>query len=158
MEPTDRTAVDINDEDPKKGIAAATALLNDNNLPINDENIFIAATCKEKGVTYLKGDAVTMVRKNVEKEAPAAAAAPAKAAPAPSAAGGLNIIAHIPGTITRVLKNQGNTVAYGEPIMVYQTGDVEIEIPATASGTIQSIAVAPGSVVEANSLLATITG
>ena len=27
LEPTDRKVVDINDEDPKKGIAAATSLL-----------------------------------------------------------------------------------------------------------------------------------
>jgi pyruvate carboxylase subunit B len=157
MEPTDRKAVDINDEDPKKGIGAATALLKENDLPVTDENIFISATCKEKGITYLQGNATTMVRKNVEAaSAPAAAPAPAKAAPAPSAAGGINILAHIPGTITRVLKNPGNAVAYGEPIMVYQTGDVEIEIPATAAGTIKTVDVAPGSAISENSLLATL--
>lgn len=157
LEPTDRKAVDINDEDPKKGIAAATALLKENNLPTSDENIFIAATCKEKGITFLQGNATTMVRKNVaETAAPAAAPAPAKAAPAPSAAGGINIIAHNSGTITRIMKNPGNTVVYGEPLMVYQTGDVEIEIPATAGGTIKTIDVAAGSAISANDLLATL--
>ena len=59
LEPTDRKAVDLNDEDPTKGIAAATALLKESDLPVTDENIFIAATCKEKGITYLKGDRIT---------------------------------------------------------------------------------------------------
>ena len=155
MEPTDRKAVDINDEDPKKGIAAATTLLKDNDLPINDENVFIAATCKEKGIAYLQGKATTMVRKNTGTEAPAAPAP--KAAPAPAAAaGGTSIVAHVPGTITRIYKQQGDSVAYGEPLMVYRNGDVEIEIPSTVSGTVKSIAVASGSEITENSLVATI--
>ncbi len=154
LEPTDRKVVDINDDDPKKGIEAATTLLKDNDLPVNDENIFIAATCKEKGVTYLKGEATTMVRK-ISDQPKASVVQPVAAKPAPSA-GGNNIIANIPGTITRILKKQGDAVAYGEPMMVYQTGDYEIEIPATVGGTVQSIAVTPGSVVEANSLVATV--
>lgn len=158
MEPTSRTAVDINDDDPKKGIAPATALLKENNLPISDENVFIAATCKEKGITYLKGEAKTMVRKNVEEEKtpaaqPAAASAPAAAAPTVT---NNNIIGAIPGTVTAVYKNVGDSVAFGEPVLAYQTGDVEIQIPALAAGTIQSITVAPGSAIAADSLLGTI--
>ena len=157
MEPTDRKAVDINDEDPKKGIDAATTLLKDNDLPLNDENIFIAATCKEKGVTYLKGEAKTMVRKHSDEEkAPAAASEPAAAATAAPTVANNNIIGAIPGTITAVYKNVGDAVVYGEPVMAYQTGDVEIQIPALASGTIQSINVAAGSAVATNSLLGTI--
>ena len=158
LDPTDRKVVDINDEDPKKGVKYATDLLKENDLPVNDENIFIAATCKEKGITYLKGDATTMVRKHSDQPA-APAPQPSAAKPAAAlaaAAGGNNIVASIPGTITRILKKQGDAVAYGEPLMVYRTGDVEIEIPATVAGTVQSIAVAPGSAIEANSLVATI--
>ena len=80
LEPTDRLVVDINDEDPKKGIAAATELLKKENLPVNDENIFIAAACKEKGIQYLKGEARVGVRK-IDK-----AAAQTEQAPAASAA------------------------------------------------------------------------
>ncbi len=52
----------MNDENPKKGIKPATALLKANNLPVTDENIFIAATCGEKGITFLKGEAKVAVR------------------------------------------------------------------------------------------------
>lgn len=63
LEPTTDLVVDINDRDETKGIEAARKLLQKDNLPETDENIFIAATCKEKGIHYLKGEARTNVRK-----------------------------------------------------------------------------------------------
>jgi len=63
LEPTTRIPIDINDEDPKKGVAVATKLLKDNKLKVTDENIFITATCKEKGIAFLKGEAKVGVRK-----------------------------------------------------------------------------------------------
>ncbi|NCB01430.1 MAG: acetyl-CoA carboxylase biotin carboxyl carrier protein subunit, partial [Spirochaetia bacterium] len=82
MKPTKELAVDINDKDPKKGRPAAIEMLKKENLPTTEENIFIAASCKEKGILYLTGNAkVNGVRlKSDEKkaEAPAPAAAPAK--------------------------------------------------------------------------------
>jgi pyruvate carboxylase subunit B len=69
LEPTDRDPVEINDEDPAKGIDAANKMLEAAGLPITDENTFIAATCKEKGIQYLKGEATTGVRKKSIDEA-----------------------------------------------------------------------------------------
>ena len=63
LEPTTRCPREINDADPTKGAAVAEALLRENGLPITDESIFIAATCKEKGIIFLKGDAHVNVRK-----------------------------------------------------------------------------------------------
>lgn len=63
MEPTDRPPLELNDADPKKGVAAATQRLSDEELPISDENIFIVAACGDKGIAYLKGDAEMGVRK-----------------------------------------------------------------------------------------------
>ena len=63
LEPTTKSPRLINDEDPGKGRKAAEALLKAADLPLSDENVFIAATCKEKGITYLKGEAKVMVRK-----------------------------------------------------------------------------------------------
>ena len=67
LEPTTRSPLDINNEDPTKGVVAARALLQAEDLPVTDENIFIASTCKAKGIAYLKGEATIRVRK-VEKE------------------------------------------------------------------------------------------
>jgi pyruvate carboxylase subunit B len=78
LEPTDKLVVDINDADPKKGIKAAKEMLQKENLPETDENIFIAAACKEKGIQFLKGEARTNVRKIEKKAEEAPAAAPSK--------------------------------------------------------------------------------
>ncbi len=63
LEPTTRSPRLINDEDPTKGVEAAKVMLEQNKLPATDENIFIAATCKEKGIIFLKGEARVQIRK-----------------------------------------------------------------------------------------------
>ncbi len=63
LEPTQRAAIDINDEDPEKGVAAARRMLEAEELEATDENIFIAATCREKGIAFLTGDAQVQVRR-----------------------------------------------------------------------------------------------
>ena len=64
LQPTTELVVDLNDKDPNKGIAAATKMLQDAGLEINDENIFIAGACKEKGIMFLQGKGQVGVRKN----------------------------------------------------------------------------------------------
>ncbi len=51
------------EQDPKCGVAAAKTMLQTEHLPVTDENIFIVATCEEKGITFLKGQATIGVRK-----------------------------------------------------------------------------------------------
>jgi len=70
LEPTDKPVVEINDANPKLGIAYNTQLLKDNGLEVTDENIFIAAACGEKGINFLKGDKPFGIRyKEEEKSA-----------------------------------------------------------------------------------------
>lgn len=64
LEPTTEHVVDINDKDETKGIKAATKMLTDAGLEVNDENIFIAGACKEKGIMFLQGKGTIGVRKN----------------------------------------------------------------------------------------------
>ena len=56
LPPTDKAVVEINDADEKLGIKYNTGLLEQNGLPVTEENIFIAAACGEKGINFLKGD------------------------------------------------------------------------------------------------------
>ena len=79
LEPTTRPVLELNDEDPSKGIPAARKMLEAEGLETTDENIFIAAACKEKGIRFLKGEAETGVRK-VEKNQVANTAQQAAAA------------------------------------------------------------------------------
>ena len=63
LEPTSENAVDIADKDETKTLAHVRTILEKEKLPINDENIFIAASCKEKGIAFLKGEGKVNVRK-----------------------------------------------------------------------------------------------
>ena len=68
LEPTKESPLAINDRNPNKQIAHFRDILKQNNLPETDENIFIAAACGDKGITFLKGEAKIGVR---YKEKPA---------------------------------------------------------------------------------------
>ena len=57
LEPTTDCPRAMNDADPKKGLAAAQTTLESHGLEISDENLFIAATCGDKGIAFPKGKA-----------------------------------------------------------------------------------------------------
>ena len=69
LDPTKENPLDIADRDEKKSISYWTGVLKDEGIEINDENIFIAAACNDKGIEFLKGEATVNVRKNVQDEA-----------------------------------------------------------------------------------------
>ena len=71
MEPTTKSVLEINDADPKKGRKAAEARLAEAGLPITDENVFISASCLEKGILFLQGKG-PMGCRFAEDEKPAA--------------------------------------------------------------------------------------
>ena len=66
LQPTTELVVDLNDKDPNKGIEAARKMLKEANLEETEENIFIAAACKEKGIMFLQGKGQIGVRKNAD--------------------------------------------------------------------------------------------
>ena len=57
LAPTTTPVLKLNDADSKKGRAAAEKMLKAANLPVTDENVFIAASCFEKGIAFLKDPA-----------------------------------------------------------------------------------------------------
>lgn len=72
LQPTTELAMDIDDKNNKKGRKAAEQSLKDAGIDdLSDENVFIAAACKEKGIQFLKGEAKLGIRKNVEESAKA---------------------------------------------------------------------------------------
>jgi len=64
LEPTTKNAIDLADADETKSLAHWTKKLEEEGIEITDENVFIAAACQEKGITFLKGEAEVNVRKN----------------------------------------------------------------------------------------------
>ena len=87
MKPTTEKVVDLNDKDPEKGLKAAEERLKAAGLPVTDENLFIAAACKDgnvdKGIDFLLGKG----KVSVNKKSASAAAAPVEA----SADGGYTV-------------------------------------------------------------------
>ena len=63
LEPTTENALDIADADETKSLQHAIDELKKENLEITEENIFIAAACQEKGISFLKGEGELNVRK-----------------------------------------------------------------------------------------------
>lgn len=78
LEPTTQKPLERNDADPTKGVEAARKQLLEANLADTDENIFIVATCKDKGLAFLKGEAEVGVRKIEKKEEAAPVEGPAR--------------------------------------------------------------------------------
>ncbi len=72
LEPTTEKVVDINDRDPEKGLKAAEERLKAAGLPVTDENLFIAAACKDgnldKGIDFLLGKGKISVDKSAGKK------------------------------------------------------------------------------------------
>ncbi|EAL5962732.1 biotin attachment protein [Campylobacter jejuni] len=63
LEPTTDLAINIADKDESKSIAYTKTLLEKEGIETSEENIFITAACKEKGVAFLKGEAKVNIRK-----------------------------------------------------------------------------------------------
>ena len=62
LKPTTKTVLEINDKNDKKSRKHYETMLKEAGLPITDENVFIAAACGDKGITFLLGKAKVGVR------------------------------------------------------------------------------------------------
>lgn len=132
------------EEDPKRGVAVAAAMLKHEHLPITDENIFIVATCEEKGVLFLKGQGPIGVRKR--NAAPAESVPQAAFSSAPSVCTvGLN------GNIYRVVLDGTNALVNGtmydvevsEPGVETQPAPMVQSAPAAAAPAVRAAQAAP---------------
>lgn len=125
LEPTAKNPLDLNDANPAKGRKAAVAMLEANKLSITDENIFIAATCQEKGIAYLKGEGRIGVRKNVKNPETAAVS---------SGAGRSEVTVCINGKDYCVKFDKGGAVVNGVPVAyTVKENAAPVATPATAA-------------------------
>ena len=63
LKPTKEHAMDIADKDESKSLKFTRELLKKEGIEPSEENIFIAAACKEKGIAFLKGEGKVNIRK-----------------------------------------------------------------------------------------------
>ena len=125
LEPTKRSPLELNDENSEKGLEPAREKLKAEGLPETDENLFIVATCKQKGLAFLKGEAEVLVRKigaEEKKEEKKVEEAP-KAAPAAGEASGQYTV-NVNGKNYSVAVEGGKATVNGK---TYQVGIGERE-------------------------------
>jgi pyruvate carboxylase subunit B len=164
LEPTTKTVQELNDADPTKGLAPARAMLEEAKLEITDENLFIAATCKEKGIAYLKGEAKVGVRKLSDAPEPTATpAAPAPSAPkatAPAAASGMtyDIISHLTGTVAALSAAPGDMVKAGDPLFTATVDGAQVTVASPINGKIDSLAIESASALSEGMEVAVMVG
>lgn len=140
LAPTSEKAIDLADKDETKSIAFWTKRLEAEGIAVNDENIFIAASCDEKGITFLKGDAELNVRKNIPE-----AVVPAGHAPIPIKSEGSKAMPNANGNYTVVVDGQKYSVQIA-------AGNVDVQVVphvATASEARDELPVAEGAEVRA---------
>ncbi len=73
LKPTAEPVLTRNDADPKKSRAAYEASLRAAGLPTTDENVFIAASCGDKGIDFLLGKGKAAIRYREPKKEKSAA-------------------------------------------------------------------------------------
>ena len=92
----------------------------------------------------------------VPAAAPAPAAAQAAAAPAAPAGAGEPVKAPMPGNILDVRVSAGQNVKAGDILFILEAMKMENEIVATKDGTLTSVCVSKGQVVETGAVLCTL--
>lgn len=70
LKPTKEPVLSLNDKNPNKSRAHYKQMLADAGLPTTDENVFIAASCGNKGIDFLLGKGKLGVRYKKETPAP----------------------------------------------------------------------------------------
>ena len=146
LEPTTEKVVDLNDKNPSKGREAAIKMLKEANLEESEENIFIAASCKEKGILYLTGKAKVNGVRKVEKEAPKAAAPATK-----NTSGEYTVTVN--GTAYGVKLNGGNVVVNGVSYPLSIADGIKAAAPAAqvvVTGSQDVAAPMPGLILKMN--------
>ena len=88
------------------------------------------------------------------QSAPAApvAAAP-KAASKPAAVSSGSVVAPMPGTVIKILKNEGDAVKAGDVVLILEAMKMENEITAPVAGTLASVNCTAGGTVAGGDIL-----
>ena len=137
------------------GIPKATEILQKNNLPESEENLFIVASCKEKGLDFLVGKGKNLIRKKsqeAQKESPAAAktTTPDVSVTGAATSGTRDYSITVNGRVYEVQVSSSGTVS-AAPVAVSAPvsppparAASAIEIPAPTPGNIVRVEVAVG--------------
>lgn len=183
LQPTNELAISVANNDETKKIPYFEKILKDNNLQINDENIFIVAICKEKGISFLKGQAKINIRKNqdfvqkttnldnkftvrvngnkyhveisdgFDKDVNIKSVAKIDEKIIDDEN---SIKAGISGNVFKICINKGDEIKKGQVIVVLEAMKMELEVNSSKDGIVEDIFVKIGDSVNENTILVSI--
>ena len=87
------------------------------------------------------------------QRAPAPVAAAPKAASKPAAVSSGSVVAPMPGTVIKILKNEGDEVKAGDVVLILEAMKMENEITAPVAGTLASVNCTAGGTVAGGDVL-----
>lgn len=189
LQPTTRNPMEIANEDEKKSIAYWSQILEKEQIKNSEENIFIAAACDQKGITFLKGEAKVNVRKNtienlentnhanhhkesnmsgnykvsvngelfdvVVSEGGYLEVTP-KEPTSKNQGSAKEVQSNIAGNVWKILKQEGDTIAVDEQVMIIESMKMEIDVVSPHAGKITSIAVKQNDAIKEGQILFTV--
>ncbi|KIM10324.1 MAG: biotin attachment protein [Sulfuricurvum sp. PC08-66] len=184
LAPTTKHAIDLAQEDETKSLGYWKAALEKEGIATSEENIFIAAACQEKGITFLKGEAVVNVRKkssmkkeenttvadgnytvvvNGEKFSVQVAQGDANIqvissngeSTSANSSGGESVKALLPGSIWKVIVKAGQSVKEGDKLVIIEAMKMEIDVVAPRGGVVKAVHVNTGDKVTEGQVVVT---
>ena len=99
------------------------------------------------------GAPVQPVKVQSAPAAPAPVAAAPKAASKPAAVSSGSVVAPMPGTVIKILKNEGDEVKAGDVVLILEAMKMENEITAPVAGTLASVNCTAGGTVAGGDVL-----
>ena len=99
------------------------------------------------------GAPVQPVKVQSAPAAPAPVVAAPKAASKPAAVSSGSVVAPMPGTVIKILKNEGDAVKAGDVVLVLEAMKMENEITAPVAGTLASVNCTAGGTVAGGDVL-----
>ena len=144
LQPTTECVVDINDKDPNKGIEAARtsdSSANGYTVTINGKKYAVALEGEKATVNGKLYD--FSIKSGIEaKQSVGGEGTPVKAA--------------LPGTVLKVLVEEGDSIEEGDVLAVVEAMKMETEIKSPVGGTVQSVEIEVGGHVQTGQILVTV--
>jgi len=170
LKPTNKNPIDIANQDETKSIIYWKQKLKDNNIDQTEENIFIAASCQDKGIAFLKGKSPLNIMKNNQKNSSKSKGdtsmsnensnytvivdgqkfdvsvlesnnSDIKIKSSNKELSSENINATVSGNVWKILVKEGDIVKKGQIFAILEAMKMEIDVEVPCDGTISSILV-----------------
>lgn len=143
LQPTREDVHDINDRNKELSLEAQRVKLSESNLPLTEENIFIIATCGEKGLGFLKGNKSLGIRfKQDTKEQLETSQSNSDEEDYTVTVEGKNYIVHVKAGITTVDSEQAPLSSTETAVASQSLSSIEVRAP--MPGAINKILVKKG--------------